>query len=77
MMRRVLSLLDGVDLRISTQTIDEQLGMAERGELDLAAMVLDDEATLLANAVRSATSIFSSCPTSNPLHAICASRALA
>jgi len=51
MMRRVLSLLDGVDLRISTQTIDEQLGMAERGELDLAAMVLDDEATLLANAV--------------------------
>ena len=51
MMRHVLSLLDGVGLRTSTQTIDEQIGMAERGEIDLAAMVLDDEATLLADAV--------------------------
>ena len=51
LMRRVLSLLEGIGLRASTLTIDEQLGMVERGELDLAAMVLDDEGRLLANAV--------------------------
>ena len=31
--------------------IDQQLGMLERGELDLAAMVIADEAKLLADAV--------------------------
>ena len=51
MMRRVLALLEGVGLRASTQTIDGQLGMVERGELDLAAMVLDDEGRLLATAM--------------------------
>jgi TRAP-type uncharacterized transport system substrate-binding protein len=51
MMRRVLALLEGVGLIASTLPIDQQLVMVERGELDLAAMVLDDEGKLLANAV--------------------------
>lgn len=51
MMRRVLDLLEGVGLRASAQSIDEQLVMVERGQLDLAAMVLDDEGWLLAHAV--------------------------
>jgi TRAP-type uncharacterized transport system substrate-binding protein len=51
MMRRVLSLLEGVELRASTQTIDAQLEMVQRGEIDLAAMVLDDEGKLLNTAV--------------------------
>jgi hypothetical protein len=51
MMRRVLALLDGVGLIALPLPIDQQLAMVERGELDLAAMVLDDEGKLLANAV--------------------------
>jgi TRAP-type uncharacterized transport system substrate-binding protein len=51
LMRRVLALLEGVGLVASTLPIDLQLVMVERGELDLAAMVLDDEGTLLPNAV--------------------------
>src|SRR5262245_16064113 len=51
MMRRVLVLLAGVDLVVSMQPVDQQLGMLERGELDLAAMVIDDEAKLLVDAV--------------------------
>ncbi len=51
MMRRVLALLAGVDLVVSTQPVDQQLGMLERGELDLAAMVIDEEAKLLVDAV--------------------------
>ena len=51
MMRRVLKLLAGIDLVVSTQPVDQQLGMLERGELDLAAMVIDEEATLLVDAV--------------------------
>jgi TRAP-type uncharacterized transport system substrate-binding protein len=51
MMRRVLALLEGVGLVAATLPIDQQLVMVERGELDLAAMVLDDEGKLLANAV--------------------------
>ena len=50
-MRRVLALLVGLDLVISRQPIDLQLEMLERGELDFGAMVIDDEATLLAEAV--------------------------
>jgi len=51
MMRRVLALLAGVGLVVSTQPVDRQLDMLERGELDLAAMVIDEEATLLVDAV--------------------------
>ena len=52
LMRRVLVALEGLDLRVSTQPIDRQLDMLERGELDLGAMVIDDEAKLVADAVR-------------------------
>ena len=51
LMRQVLALFEGVDVIALTLPIDQQLAMAERGELDLAAMVLDDEGKLLANAV--------------------------
>jgi hypothetical protein len=50
-MRRVVAPLDPLDLKISTQTIDEQLDMLEQGTLDLGAMVIDEEAKLLADAV--------------------------
>src|SRR4051812_10181322 len=50
-MRRVLALLEGVDVVALPLQIDQQLVMAERGELDLAAMVLDDEGKLLADSV--------------------------
>ena len=49
LMRQVLALFEGVVAL--TLPIDQQLAMAERGEIDLAAMVLDDEGKLLANAV--------------------------
>jgi len=52
MMRRVLAPLIGLDLIVSTQPIDQQLDMLERGQLDLGAMVIDDEAKLVADAVR-------------------------
>ena len=52
MMRRVLVALDGLELVVSTQPIDRQLDMLERGELDLGAMVIDDEAKLVADAVK-------------------------
>jgi len=51
LMRKVLALFEGVSIVASTLPIDQQLEMAERGELDLAAMVLDDEGRLLADAV--------------------------
>ena len=50
-MRNVLALFEGVAVPALTWPIDRQLLMAERGELDLAAMVLDDEGKLLANAL--------------------------
>jgi hypothetical protein len=51
MMRRVLGHLAGLDLVVSRQPVDQQLGMLERGEIDLGAMVIDDAAKLLADAV--------------------------
>ena len=51
LMRQLLALFEGVRVVALTLPIDRQLAMAERGELDLAAMVLDDEGKLLANAV--------------------------
>ena len=50
--RQVLALLSGLDLKVSTQSVEAQLTMLERGELDLAAMVIDADAQLLADAVR-------------------------
>jgi hypothetical protein len=51
MMRRVLDLLAGLELIVSRQPVDQQLAMLQRGELDLGAMVIDDSAKLLADAV--------------------------
>src|SRR5207253_891892 len=51
MMRRVLALVTELGLVVSTQPIDPQLDMLERADLDLGAMVIDDGAKLLADAV--------------------------
>jgi TRAP-type uncharacterized transport system substrate-binding protein len=45
--RRVLVPLTELELRVSTQSIDQQLDMLERGELDLGAMVIDEDAQLV------------------------------
>jgi TRAP-type uncharacterized transport system substrate-binding protein len=50
--RQVLAPLAELDLSLSTQGVDEQLVQLERGELDLGAMVIDEDAQLLAEAVR-------------------------
>ena len=50
--RQVLAQLSGLDLEVSTQSVESQLTMLERGELDLAAMVIDADAQLLVEAVR-------------------------
>jgi hypothetical protein len=51
LMQRVLALFEGVNVVALTLPIEQQLNMAERGEIDMAAMVLDDEGKLLADAV--------------------------
>jgi NMT1-like family len=50
--RQVLAPLTELDITLSTQSIDEQFVKLDRGELDLAAMVIDEDARLLAEAVR-------------------------
>ena len=50
--RRVLAPLAELELVLSTHSIDEQLDLAQRGQLDLAVMVIDDEAALVHDAVR-------------------------
>jgi TRAP-type uncharacterized transport system substrate-binding protein len=50
--RRLLAPLDELKLTLSTQAIDQQIDMLQRGELDLGVMVIDDEAPLLRDAVR-------------------------
>ena len=52
LMRRLLAPLASLDLQVSTQPIDEQLQKLERGELDLGAMVIDEDADQLRDAVR-------------------------
>ena len=52
LMRRVLAALEGITLDVSTQPIDRQLDMLERGELDLGAMVINDGAALVVEAVK-------------------------
>ena len=50
--RRVLAPLAELEIKVSTQSIDRQLDMLERGELDLGAMVIDEDAQLVVDAVR-------------------------
>jgi len=50
--RQVLAEVSELDLKVSTHPIDVQLAMVEKGELDLAAMVIDADAQLLREAVR-------------------------
>jgi TRAP-type uncharacterized transport system substrate-binding protein len=52
LVRRVLAPLAELELKVSTQPIDRQLEMLERGALDIGAMVIDEDAKLLADAVR-------------------------
>jgi TRAP-type uncharacterized transport system substrate-binding protein len=49
--RKVLEQVRDLDLKVSTQSIDRQLDLLERGELDLGFMVIDDQAQLLRDAV--------------------------
>ncbi len=49
--RKVLVPLEQLGLKVSTQSIDQQLAMLERGELDLGFMVIDDQAQLVRDAV--------------------------
>jgi TRAP-type uncharacterized transport system substrate-binding protein len=51
LMRRVLGAAAGLDVVVVTPSIDEQLDMLERGELDLGAMVISEQAKLLSDAV--------------------------
>ena len=51
MMRRLLAELSELRLVVSTQPVDRQLDMLVRGELDLGAMVIDERAALLREAV--------------------------
>ena len=50
--RRVLSPLTELGIKLSTQPIDAQLDRLQRGELDLGVMVIDEDATLAVEAVR-------------------------
>ena len=50
--RRVLAPLAELELKVSMQPIDRHLDMLERGELDLGAMVIDEDAQLVVDAVR-------------------------
>jgi hypothetical protein len=50
--RQVIAQIDELGLKTFTQPIVDQLAKLERGELDLGAMVIDRDATLLAQAVR-------------------------
>src|SRR5215831_2650711 len=52
LVRQVFAPLADLDLRLSTHGMDEQLAKLEAGELDLGAMVIDEDAGLLTEAVR-------------------------
>jgi NMT1-like family len=51
LMRRLLAELSELRLVVSTPTIDQQLDLLVRGELDLGAMVIDERAALVRDAV--------------------------
>ena len=50
--RQFVAQLAELDIKLSTQPLEEQLAMLERGELDLGAMVIEPDADLLVKAVR-------------------------
>ncbi len=50
--RQVMAQLAELDIRVSTQPLREQLAMLERGDLDLGAMVIAPESSLMLQAVR-------------------------
>jgi len=50
--RQVIAQLAELDIKVSTQPLQQQLAMLERGELDLGAMVIDPDARLMVQAVR-------------------------
>ena len=51
-MRRLLAPYGALQLRLSSHSIDEQIQQLERGELDFAGMVIDDDADQLKQALR-------------------------
>jgi hypothetical protein len=51
LMRRLLAKIPELQLVVSTPTVDQQLDMLVRGELDLGAMVIEEGAALLRDAV--------------------------
>ena len=53
LVRRLLFPLGPLDLHLTTQPMEEQLLKLERGELDLGAMVIDEDAEQLQRAIRS------------------------
>jgi TRAP-type uncharacterized transport system substrate-binding protein len=52
LVRQVFAPLAELDLRLSTHSLDEQFAKLADGELDLGAMVIDEDARLLTEAVR-------------------------
>src|SRR5262252_1993936 len=52
LVRQVFAPLAELNPRLSTHSLDEQLAKLEAGELDLGAMVIDEDARLLTEAVR-------------------------
>ena len=50
--RQVMAQLAELDIKLTTQPLNQQLAMLERGELDLGAMVIDADARLMIQAVR-------------------------
>ena len=50
--REVMAQLAELDIKTSTHSFQEQLDMVERGELDLAAFVIEPDARLIVDAVR-------------------------
>ncbi len=51
LVRRMIAPFAELDLKLSTPTTDEQFAQLQRGELDLGAMVIDEDARLISEAV--------------------------
>src|SRR5262249_41230369 len=65
--RQVLAPLTALDITLSTHGLDEQFALLERGDLELGAMVIDEDARLLAGAVRDRGLQILSMPTADAL----------
>jgi TRAP-type uncharacterized transport system substrate-binding protein len=50
--RQIVTQLKELNIRLTTQPLNEQLAMLDSGDLDLGAMVIDLDASLIVNAVR-------------------------